>query len=110
MLQMIDENIGELSAAGVGDTPEAIAETFRKIRRDGYAVARGEVTPGVVGIAAPVFDAGQSPIAAICLTLAAETVDDLTLRRAAAALCDAAARLTTTLAEGRSDLDLSARR
>jgi DNA-binding IclR family transcriptional regulator len=52
----------------VGDTLAEVLESLRRVRRDGFAAARGEVTPGVVGIAAPVFAEGSTPIAAICLT------------------------------------------
>ena len=41
---------------------------MRKVRRDGFAIAYGEVTPGVVGIAAPIFDGGAGPAAALCFT------------------------------------------
>ncbi len=72
LAQRIVDNFDDLRDIGLGDSVEAIAESFRRVRRDGYAIARGEVTPGVVGVAAPVFDSGQSPIAALCVTIAEE--------------------------------------
>ena len=44
------------------------AGLLRQVRRDGTATARGEVTPGVVGVAAPILAADRAPIAALCLT------------------------------------------
>lgn len=67
---IIDANRAELAAIGLGDSPADIAAALRRIRRQGVATAHGEVTPGVVGIAAPVFDAARAPVAALCLTIA----------------------------------------
>ncbi|MBY4891824.1 IclR family transcriptional regulator [Rhodobacteraceae bacterium N5(2021)] len=51
-------------------TSEAeVQEVFRTIRQDGFVVAHGEVTPGIVGSAAPVFDAGENPIASLCVSM-----------------------------------------
>jgi len=99
MQQKIVENLGELAALGLGETLEEVTEAFRKVRRGGAAVARGEVTPGVVGIAAPVFDAGQSPVAALCLTLAEEVArPDLQPEIARAVWC-AGERLSAQLSD-----------
>jgi DNA-binding IclR family transcriptional regulator len=70
-IPLIDSRIEDFRQIGFGADREAVLARFRKIRRDGFAVARGEVTPGVVGIAAPVFDAGPAPIASLSLTMAA---------------------------------------
>ena len=62
------ENLAEFARVGTGETVEEIRATLRKVRRDGFAIAYGEVTPGVVGIAAPIFDGGAGPAAALCFT------------------------------------------
>ena len=59
-------------------------EQLKKVRKAGVSVAYGEVTPGVVGIAAPVFDAGRSPVASICVTIAGNLVDGAAIERIAA--------------------------
>ncbi len=58
----------DLRQVGVGATQEEILAAFRRIRRAGVAVAFGEVTPGAVGIAAPILDAGY-PMASLCVTI-----------------------------------------
>jgi DNA-binding IclR family transcriptional regulator len=63
-------NRADFAVLGLGATEAAIQEHFRQVRRDGVAVARGEVTPGVIGIAAPVFDTARTPIASLCMTIA----------------------------------------
>lgn len=74
MIAMIDENIDDLRAIGLGTTRSEIVERLKQVQRTGYAVAYGEVTPGVVGIAAPVFDAASSPIACLCVTIAGNLI------------------------------------
>ncbi len=74
---------------------------FRAIRRDGYAASRGEVTPGVVGTAAPVFDSTAAPIASLCLTMAARHADAIGLARLGLEVADTAARISERLSSRR---------
>ena len=61
----------DLRSVGVGETPQAVLTVLKQIRRAGVAVAFGEVTPGAVGIAAPILDANY-PVASLCLTIAGQ--------------------------------------
>ena len=61
----------DLRSVGVGATPQAVLTVLKQIRRAGVAVAFGEVTPGAVGIAAPILDANY-PVASLCLTIAGQ--------------------------------------
>ncbi|MGR3757097.1 MAG: IclR family transcriptional regulator [Tranquillimonas sp.] len=99
MLQKIAENRDDLRALGLGKDDEEIAESFRLVRRQGAAVARGEVTPGVVGVAAPIFTDGPSPVAAICTTIAQERAPDHLIPRIADDVWKTAERLSMDLAE-----------
>lgn len=75
-----------------------LLESFRAIRRDGIAVARGEVTPGIIGTAAPVFDASANPIASLCVSMdmaAHQSIDKSVL---ADAIRTATCALSTALA------------
>ncbi len=45
-----------LKSAPEGSDLKALAGDIAAIRKQGYAVARGEVIPGVVAVAAPYFD------------------------------------------------------
>jgi len=58
---------------------EEVLALLRKVRRDGVAVAWGEVTPGVVGVAAPILAADRAPVAALCLTSDAATMEEARL-------------------------------
>lgn len=71
---LIEAYAADLRDVGTGSTPEEVIATLRKIRRSGLAVAFGEVTPGAVGIAAPILDAGE-PVASLCVTIAGRHAD-----------------------------------
>lgn len=98
---LIERMFDELRAIGLGETREEIERSYRKIRRAGYAVAFGEVTPGVVGIAAPVFDAGRSPIGSVCVTISQQIVDDDAIARIGQEVREAGDAISESLAEER---------
>jgi DNA-binding IclR family transcriptional regulator len=100
---LIRANLREFAEIGLGDTVDAVIESLRQTRRDGYAVAHGEVTPGVVGTAAPVFDAGRSPIAVLCVTVAEADVAGARLPDIARDVTRAADAISAELAERRFD-------
>ncbi|WP_159585444.1 IclR family transcriptional regulator [Chelativorans xinjiangense] len=75
LVPMIERHMEDLRSIGLGNTVEEVHESLRRVKRAGYAVAFGEVTPGVVGIAAPVYDAGRSPVASVCVTIAGHLVN-----------------------------------
>lgn len=64
----VENHLDEFSVAGVGATVDSVLSTLRHVRRDGVATAWGEVTTGVVGVAAPVLGPDHSPQGAVCLT------------------------------------------
>lgn len=48
---------------------EELQETLRTIRKQGYCQSRGEVTPGVIGIAAPVADSEGTIIGSLSIVV-----------------------------------------
>lgn len=68
-------NLEEYAQIGLGDTTDAVLDKIRQVRRDGVAIAHGEVTPGVVGVAAPVLADGAKPIAALCVTISDQLIE-----------------------------------
>ncbi len=97
----------ELAARSVvrndGQTEACFAQTLRAIRRDGIAVAHGEVTPGIVGTAAPVFDAGGGAIASLCLSMEAAAYAGLDPDALAAALRAATKDISAAMVEGMNE-------
>lgn len=96
-LPFIAAHRADLQAVGLGVTDDDILESFRQVRRQGYAVAYGEITPGVVGIAAPVFDSGDSPIACICVTIAGNLITSDRIKEIGGQIRDAATAISTQL-------------
>jgi DNA-binding IclR family transcriptional regulator len=101
LLPRIEQSLDDLRSVGLGGSVDEIQESLKRVRRTGYAVAYGEVTPGVVGIAAPVFDAGRSPIASLCVTIAGSLVDGRQIEEIGAHVREGAARISETLAADR---------
>src|SRR5215470_11653675 len=73
-MPLIERNLADLRAVGLGDTADDVLKSLRKVRKTGFCVAYGEVTPGAVGIAAPVVDDRDYPIASVCVTIAGNLV------------------------------------
>ena len=69
MRPLVDEYLPALSSQGFGETPEDIIGYLKGLRRADAVVARGEVTQGMIGIAAPVFDFARSPCASLGLSI-----------------------------------------
>ncbi len=95
---LIKENLAEFAGIGQGDTVEEVLNRLRQVRRDGHAVAHGEVTPGVIGVAVPVLDAGRMPMAALCATSAETDVGAHRLAKIINAVSTLAGEITETLA------------
>jgi DNA-binding IclR family transcriptional regulator len=74
LLPLIERNLDDLKSVGLGGSVEDVQKSLRKVRKAGFSVAYGEVTPGAVGIAAPVFDDRRHPIASVCVTIAGNLV------------------------------------
>jgi len=88
----------DYAAIGLGATESEVLAAFRAIRRAGIATAHGEVTPGIVGTAAPVLDAARHPLAALCLSMEAADRARLDPAEVAGAIQHAAAAIGCNMA------------
>lgn len=68
--QIYESQAREFSRIGLEKSFEELQQSLRQIRKQGYCSSRGEVTPGVIGIAAPVFDAENTVIGSLTMTVA----------------------------------------
>ncbi|MEZ5785490.1 MAG: IclR family transcriptional regulator C-terminal domain-containing protein [Xanthobacteraceae bacterium] len=91
---MIAKNLDDLSGIGLGSTVAEVLESMRMVRKAGVAIAHGEVTPGVVGIASPVLNAGNIPVGSLSVTIAGQEVDPARLDAIAADVIAAARSLS----------------
>ncbi|MEZ5667744.1 MAG: IclR family transcriptional regulator [Alphaproteobacteria bacterium] len=102
LMPILERNRAEFGIADGGADLRAVLDRLRQVRRTGVAVARGEITPGAVGIATPVYDAGQSPIACICVTIAERRAPEPVVARIADEVRAAGRGLTAALARHRA--------
>jgi DNA-binding IclR family transcriptional regulator len=75
-------------------SPSALRQILVDVRRRGYAIEDGEVTPGFASVAAAVLDHAGYPIASIAITFPQVEVDARGRTELAERVIDAARRLT----------------
>ncbi|MCC4114942.1 IclR family transcriptional regulator [Aromatoleum toluclasticum] len=69
--QHYQQQAAEFSRNRSADTFEQMQDELREIRKQGYCLSHGEITPGVVGVAAPVFDSENTIIGSVSLVIPA---------------------------------------
>lgn len=90
----------EFSRIGMGKTFEEVQQSLRQIRKLGYCLSRGEVTPEVIGIAAPVFDSENTIIGSLTITVAAAGISQRRQRLMVERVTFSAKVLTNSLRRG----------
>lgn len=78
--QIYELQAREFSRSGGDHSFEDLQQSLRQIRKQGYCSSRGEVTPGLIGIAAPVFDSENTVIGSLTMTVAEAGTNDRRLR------------------------------
>ena len=104
LMPLIAARLEDFRAVGFGQDAAEVLRGLAEIRRAGVASARAEVTPGVVGIASPVFDIGAAPVASLTLTISQCRVDNSMEEHLKADVRAAAATLSDILAHHRADM------
>jgi len=99
LVPLIERNLADLRAVGLGATVQDVQASLKKLRKAGVAVAYGEVTPGAVGIAAPVFDDRRHPIASVCLTIAGNLVTGAQIDQLGAEVRQVASQISAVSSE-----------
>lgn len=69
LAKLHEEQAEEFELAGLGDSLPTVRDTLKRIRQRGWVHTQGQVTTGVTGIAAPIFDAKDEIIGSLSLTL-----------------------------------------
>lgn len=93
---LVSDYLDAFVTSGIGSTKDAVLTELKRVRRDRVATARGEVTPGLLGVASPILAVDGTPIGALCMSVeeASMTKDSLielrnSIRRSAEAISDA---------------------
>jgi DNA-binding IclR family transcriptional regulator len=91
---------GEIATAELGGSWEEFRHNLATIRRDGVTVSRGEIDPGRVGVAAPIFDKDRAVLGSLSVALPAALVDETLVRRLAALTVAGAREIERTMNSG----------
>lgn len=86
------------AAGGLGESLRAVRASLRAIRQRGWDQTTGQVTRGVVGIAAPVFDTRGAVLGSLSLTLGRLRLGAAETERIAARVAFCARIVTGTIA------------
>jgi len=103
LLPLIERNLDDLRSVGLGDSTQDVLKSLKKVRKAGFSVAYGELTPGAVGIAAPILDDRRYPIASICVTIAGNLVTGAEIDEVSARVGRMALQIATEETSARRD-------
>jgi DNA-binding IclR family transcriptional regulator len=83
--------------------PTRLEREIQKIRRQGYAIAFGQKTPGAVGLGAPILGANEQVVGSLTITLPEQHFDPSAEPRLAEMVIDGAQRIMAQLASPSRD-------
>jgi DNA-binding IclR family transcriptional regulator len=69
LARLYQAQAADFEDAGLGASFDNVRETLKSVRKAGCEISVGEVTAGVTGIAAPLFDGRQNVIGSLSLTI-----------------------------------------
>jgi DNA-binding IclR family transcriptional regulator len=95
--RLIRLNFDELRSVGLGETEDDMRKNIARVRKTGYAVAHGEVTPGAIGVASAILDSSGHPVASCCVVVAGNLVTGAMIDRIGEEVRDAAALIMGAL-------------
>jgi DNA-binding IclR family transcriptional regulator len=90
----------EIALAELGGSFEEFRHNLATIRRDGVTVSRGEIDPGRVGVAAPIFDTDRAVLGSLSVALPAAHADETLVRRLAPLTVAGAREIERTMNSG----------
>lgn len=67
-----NRQLRQLEGEGRHEQAEQLRAQLRKIRRDGYCLARGELEPAATGLAVPLFDTDGGVLGSLCASFPTE--------------------------------------
>lgn len=88
---------GDFTEAGLGEDLAQVKMALKSHRQNGWVRTSGQVTPGVTGIAAPIFDAGNEVIGSLSLTSASDSLGPDSIERITASVTACARIVSTSL-------------
>lgn len=98
-----------VAAAGLGADWKGFTVTLRKIRDDGFCISVGELTPGVVGISAPLLNSAGKVLGSLGIAMSAAVADRSKFPGLAMAVKKAAQEASAQIGSGEHGVLLPAR-
>ncbi len=98
-----------IAAAGLGADWKSFRKTLRQIRRDGHCITTGEFSPGIVGIAAPLFNHAGNVLGSLGIATSTSTADRSEFPALAKLVMKAAQEATDRICSREHGVDLPAR-
>jgi DNA-binding IclR family transcriptional regulator len=102
-------NAPAVAEAGMGEGWDAFRVALRSIRKDGHCVTLGEFSPGILGIAAPVFNRAGKVLGSLGIAMSAKRVRSSQYAALADQVMEAAGEATERICKRENVVDLPAR-
>jgi len=97
---LLAHDADEIANASLGAGWDEFRRGLTAIRRAGVSVSRGEIDPGRVGVAAPIFDKDRVVLGSLSLALPAAQADELLIGRLASLTVAGARAIELTMNNG----------
>jgi DNA-binding IclR family transcriptional regulator len=98
-----------IAAAGLGADWDGFRKSLAQIREAGHCITQGEFSPGIVGIAAPLFNAAGHVLGSMGLVFHHEKMARAEFPKLAKSVMKAAQEATERISSGAQGVDLPAR-
>jgi DNA-binding IclR family transcriptional regulator len=98
-----------IAHVGLGHDWETFKSTLKKIRQRGYATSLGDYNPGILSIAAPLFNREDEVLGSLALTASDNVITFSAFQEYASQVLDAAASINTNIAASQNVAALPAR-
>jgi DNA-binding IclR family transcriptional regulator len=73
--RLYEKHTREFAAGKLGATLTDVRATLKEMRQRGWHSTAGQVTPGITGVAAPIFDGAKNILGSLSLSLSDRTID-----------------------------------
>jgi DNA-binding IclR family transcriptional regulator len=94
---LFEANRNDIAEAGLGADWEAFRSSLAAIRRAGFLVTRGEIDPGRIGVAVPIFDSERAILGSLSFALSSARSDAALIERLVPLLAAAAREIESTM-------------
>ena len=106
---IFNRNQAAIADAHLGDSWEEFRNALSKIRKDGVATTEGEFNPGIVGVAAPIFNSEHAILGSVGIAFSREELKDIDLNRTTLSVKRAAREISQRVSKSLPGMDLPPR-